>query len=303
MSDPQWPTADHWLKGASTGVHARRLGVIGVPLSLTSISPSNAQTTPAAVRRALGRFSTFHAGVGVDLEDLYVVDHGDLDVAALLGDDALQAVTHGVAGLPAQDLLIVLGGDNAVTRPSMRALLPDLSRAGLLTLDAHHDVRSFFMGPTNGTPVRGLIEDGLPGSQVVQVGLGDLSNSREYNSWCRENGVTSVTARAAQREGVGAAVRRCLDELARTCDDLYVDLDVDVVDRAFAPACPGARPGGLSPAELLDAALEAGRHTSVRAVDIVEVDAVADRDGITVDLAAMCLLTAAAGLLARPPLS
>lgn len=306
MTDPQWPTAAQWLKGAGVGVgvgvQARSLGVVGVPLSLTSLSPSNAQATPAAVRHALARFSTFHAGVGVDLEDLYVEDNGDLDVAALLGDDALEAVTRGVAEIPAHDLLVLLGGDNAVTRPSMRALLPDLSRAGLLTLDAHHDVRSFYMGPTNGTPVRGLIQDGLPGSQVVQIGLGDLSNSRAYNSWCREHGVTSVTARAAQREGVGAAVRRCLDELALTCEYLYVDLDVDVLDRAFAPACPGARPGGLSPAELLDAAVEAGRHESVRAVDIVEVDAVADRDGLTVDLAAMCLLSAAAGLLARPPL-
>jgi arginase family enzyme len=80
---------------------------------------------------------------------------------------------------------------------------------------------------------------------------------------------------------------------------LYVDLDVDVVDRAFVPGCPGARPGGLLPGELLEAAVEAGRHPSVRAIDIVEVDATADPTGVTVDLAAMCLLSVAAGLAAR----
>lgn len=81
---------------------------------------------------------------------------------------------------------MLLGGDNAVTRPALRTPLPDLSTVGLLTLDAHHDVRGFHGGPTNGTPVRGLIEDGLLGAHVVQVGIGDLTNSRAYRTWCDE---------------------------------------------------------------------------------------------------------------------
>jgi arginase family enzyme len=134
----------------------------------------------------------------------------------------------------------------------------------------------------------------------VQVGIGDLTNSRAYRAWCDERGITVVSAAQARREGVGAVVRRGLDQLARTCDAVYVDLDVDVVDRAFVPGCPGARPGGLQPHELLDAAVEAGRHPAVRAVDVVEVDATADPAGSTVDLAAMCLLSVAAGLVVRP---
>jgi arginase family enzyme len=210
-------------------------------------------------------------------------------------------VQRGLTELVHDDLLVLLGGDNAVTRPALRAVASDLSRAGLLTLDAHHDVRGFHDGPTNGTPVRGLIEDGLPGRSVVQVGIGDLTNSRAYRRWCDAQGITVVSATTARRDGVGDVVRRELDRLAQTCDVLYVDLDVDVVDRAFAPGCPGARPGGLTSYELLAAAVEAGRHPAVRAVDIVEVDATADPDGVTVDLAAMCLLSVAAGLVARTP--
>ena len=297
MNDPQWPRASDWLPsgGSSTG---RRLGVLGVPLSRTSISPSGASETPAAVRAALLRFATFHAGLDVDLASLSVEDCGDLDVSALEGEMALRAVDAGVGALPAYDLLVLLGGDNAVTRPAMRTLLP-LGSSGLLTLDAHHDVRGFHAGPTNGTPVRGLIDDGLRGDRVVQVGIADLTNSRAYRTWCDEHGVTVVPVRAARREGVGAVVRRELDRLAQTCTDLYVDLDVDVVDRVFVPGCPGARPGGLLPSELLEAAVEAGRHPAVRAVDVVEVDATADPTGVTVDLAAMCLLSVAAGLAAR----
>ncbi|MDT7573230.1 MAG: formiminoglutamase [Actinomycetota bacterium] len=298
MNDPQWPRASDWLArgGAADGP---RLGVVGVPLCRTSISASGASETPAAVRAALRRFATFHAGLDVDLESVSVSDAGDLDVAELSGEAALAAVDAALAGLPSYDLVVLLGGDNAITRPAMRTLLPDLARSGLLTLDAHHDVRGFHAGPTNGTPVRGLIDDGLAGQHVVQVGIGNLTNSRAYRTWCEEQGIEVHGVAAAQAEGVRTLVRRSLDHLAQTCDALYVDLDVDVVDRAFVPGCPGARPGGLFPAELLKAAEEAGRHPAVRAVDIVEVDATADPTGVTVDLAAMCLLSVAAGFACR----
>lgn len=286
--DPQWPRASAWLAGGGDP-SGPRLAVVGVPLSRTSISPSTAHLTPGAVRAALRRFSTYHAGLDVDLERLAVTDLGDLP-----RDDPAAVDLSGVRA----DLVLVLGGDNALTRPAMGSLLP-LPTAGLLTLDAHHDVRGFHAGPTNGTPVRGLVEDGLPGGQVVQLGLGTLTNSRAHRTWCEEHGVVVRTADEV-RGRVRGHVRAALDDLATRCPGgLWVDLDVDVVDRAFVPGCPGARPGGLLPHQLLAAAEEAGRHPAVRGVDVTEVDAGADPDGRTVDLAAQCLLSAAAGLAAR----
>jgi len=293
--DPLWPRASDWLASGGGPAPGRpMLAVVGVPLSRTSISPSGADATPAAVRAALRRFSTYHAGLDVDLEHVAVTDLGDLDVADATVSDHLERVV-----LPAVDagLVVVLGGDNAVTRPAMRSLLP-LATSALLTLDAHHDVRGFHAGPTNGTPVRGLVEDGLPGSHVVQVGLGTLTNSRAYRDWCEDRGIRLVGVDEA-RGRVAEVVRAELDRLASRCEAVYVDLDVDVVDSAFVPGCPGARPGGLQPWELLAAAAEAGRHPAVRAVDVVEVDATRDPTGVTVDLAAQCLLAVAAGLAAR----
>lgn len=286
--DPQWPRASAWLAASDP---AARLAVLGVPLSRTSISPSGAHETPAAVRAALHRFARYHAGLDVDLPPVH--DLGDLGVASYDGDRAL---TIDLSRVDA-DLVVLLGGDNAVTRPAMRSLLP-LSTAGLLTLDAHHDVRGTHDGWTNGTPVRGLLADGLPGQSVVQVGIGELTNSRAYRDFCDQHGIRLIGI--AQARPTGEVVRRELDRLAGTCSDLYVDLDVDVVDRAFVPGCPGARPGGLLPSDLLEAAVEAGRHPAVRAVDVVEVDASADPTGCTVDLAAMCLLSVAAGFASRP---
>lgn len=291
--DPLWPRASAWL--ASGGhPYGPRLAVVGVPLCRTSISPSRADTTPGAVRDALRRFSTYHAGLDVDLETVSVTDHGDLDVADADVADHLRRVD--LSGVEA-DVVVVLGGDNAVTRPAMRTLMP-LAASGLLTLDAHHDVRAFHVGATNGTPVRGLVEDGLRGDHVVQVGIGTLTNSRAYRDWCEDRGITLVGVDECRGQ-VGKVVRTHLDRLAQTCEHVYVDLDLDVLDRSYAPGCPGARPGGLAPWELLEAAVEAGRHPAVRAVDVTEVDAAADPAGVTVDLAAQCLLSVAAGLAVR----
>jgi len=285
--DPLWPRASDWLAASDP---TARFAILGVPLSRTSLSASGAHATPAAVRAALRRFACWHAALGVELPPVH--DLGDLDVAAYDGEHAL---TIDLSGIDA-DLLVVLGGDNSVTRPALRSRLP-LATAGLLTLDAHHDVRGTHDGWTNGTPVRGLLEDGLPGRSVVQVGIGELTNSRAYADFCAEQGVRVIGVGLSRP--TGEVVRRELDRLALTCTDLHVDLDVDVVDRAFVPGCPGARPGGLLPADLIEAAVEAGRHQAVRTVDVVEVDATADPTGVTVDLAAMCLLSVAAGFAAR----
>jgi formiminoglutamase len=292
--DPLWPRASDWLRSGGAPADGPTLAVVGVPLCRTSISLSGAAATPPALRAALRRFATFHAGLDVDLSTVSVTDHGDLDVADATVEDHLARVD--LSHLQA-DLVVVLGGDNAVTRPAMRTLL-DVRTAGLLTLDAHHDVRGFHAGATNGTPVRGLLEDGLPGHRVAQVGIGNLTNSRAYRDWCLARGITLVSADDA-RGRVGPIVTELLDRMAGTCSGVYVDLDVDVVDSAYVPGCPGARPGGLLPHELLEAAVAAGRHPVVRAIDITEVDATADVGGRTVDLAAMCLLSAAAGLAAR----
>lgn len=310
MEDPDWPRAAQWLRdGGSQDASAPLLAVLGAPLSQASISPSRADTTPAAIREALRRFSTLAAlpdGSTVDLGGVRVADLGDVDLASLDNQDAQALLAGAVAeieGAPMleqrPDLLIVLGGDNAVTRPAMATAMRDLGSAGLLTLDAHHDVRGFHAGPSNGTPVRGLIDDGLPGTSIVQVGIGMFTNSPAYRRYCDEQGIRIVTAASARAQGVGACVDGELDRLAAMVDEIYVDIDVDVLDAAFAPGCPGARPGGMLPDELLAAALAAGRHPRVVAADIVEVDAQADVGGVTVDIAAQCLLALAAGLALR----
>jgi formiminoglutamase len=284
MPDPLWPTAADWLlNGTDDPPDEPELAVLGLPLSITSISKSGAHQTPAAIRRRLAVLSTYHS-------------EGDLDPQPS-NKEIASAARDVVREAP---MTVLLGGDNAITYPAMLGMAGEgIEGWGLVTLDAHHDVRTYEGRPGNGSPVRALIDAGLPGNQVVQVGIAGFSNSVAYRRWCDDVGIDVVTAAEVRFGTIEDVLVEAFDRLAMSVDHLYVDLDVDVLDSAFAPACPGARPGGLWPGELQAAAFLAGRNPRVRAVDIVEVDATCDIADRTVDIAALCLLNAAAGLHER----
>jgi formiminoglutamase len=169
----------------------------------------------------------------------------------------------------------------------------------LLTFDAHFDLRETDAGLTNGNPIRALLEDGLPGPHITQIGLQSFANSPAHARVAREVGIQVVTREEVAAAGIQAVVVRELTRLASQTEVIYVDFDIDVLDRAFAPATPGARPGGLAPTELFQAAALCGAHPSVVAADIVEISPPADTNEVTVFSAAKVLLSLAAGLGTR----
>ncbi|HEX6261755.1 MAG TPA: arginase family protein, partial [Actinomycetota bacterium] len=147
--DPHWPRASEWLSGSHAPHPRRRLAVLGVPLHLGSITPSRADLAPAAIREALGRYSTWDGETRGDIEIVAAEDHGDLPLADVKPDHALEPVVEAMQGLDAH-ALVLLGGDNSVTRPGVHGLGVPLDRVGLVTLDAHFDLRDTDGGMRNG---------------------------------------------------------------------------------------------------------------------------------------------------------
>jgi formiminoglutamase len=245
----------------------------------------------------LARYSTFAASRGVDVSSLHAVDLGDVrDPDGPAGELRVAAKLTGF--LDDCGMLIAIGGDNSATFSVASALLAGrLGECGLITLDAHHDLRD---GTSNGSPVRRLIEAGLPGEQVVQIGIADFSNSADYARRAVDLGITVVTRTELRDADIAVVVARALDVAGRGGGPVYVDLDVDVCDRSAVPGCPSAAPGGISPDELRQFAFVLARDPRVRALDITEIDASIDApDGRTVRLAALLVLEAAAGLASR----
>jgi formiminoglutamase len=288
--DERWPRAASLLDPACTDPE---VVVVGVPTHATSISPTAADHTPDAIRAALARFSVQHAGG--NLAGVRILDAGDIaepDTDPVLVSDRIGELRSSGA------LVIALGGDNAATfGVAVGTLGGNLATAGLVTLDAHHDVRD---GRSNGSPVRQLVEAGLSGARIAQVGISDFANSPEYVARARAFGITVISRADVRLRGIADAMREALDVAGAAGGPIHVDIDVDVCDRSVAPACPASVPGGISADELRQAAFAAGAHPQVVSVDITEVDAQADApDQRTVRLAALCVLEVIAGFQRR----
>ncbi len=298
-NDPLWPRAAHWFVPASGADGARcDVALLGVPAHRTSITPTGAHATPAAVRDALLRYSTYSTSRGVDVGRLTGVDFGD--VVDPDGEDGEARVRAAVARTAGAELLLALGGDNSITYSVMSGLWPDstqLAGAGLVTVDAHHDLRD---GVNNGSPVRRLVEAGLPGANIVQLGIADFSNSAAYAARARDYGITVIGREEFRTRPAGELLAYALGRAGAGGRPVYVDIDMDACDRSVVPACPSAAPGGFSADELRQFAFAFGADPRVRAIDITEVDATIDAaDRRTVRLAALLVLEAAAGLMMR----
>ena len=272
------------------------IALLGFPVHKSSITPNSCHLAPKAIRSALARYSTYSASNDVDLRELKITDLGDVSGAD--SSNGKKVIAKKVSGLlDRYGLLIALGGDNSITYTVTAGLFGDLSRVGLITLDAHHDLRD---GNTNGSPVWRLIQAGLPGKNIVQIGISDFANSKEYSKRAKEAGIFVITRAQLRNKSIADAMKQAFAHLGRNVDHIYVDLDVDVCDRSVAPACVAATPGGISADELRQAAFLAGANYKVRAVDITEIDPKRDsKDERTVRLAALLVLEIAAGYKTR----
>lgn len=293
FNDRLWPRANSLFK---PNLKASDIALIGVPAHKSSISPTSAHLTPKAIRTALARYSTYAGSKNIDLRGIKFTDLGDITNPD--GQDGKKRVAKKLENvLENHKTLIALGGDNSITFSVASTLFKDLSKVGLVTLDAHHDLRD---GMSNGSPIWRLIQAGLPGKNIVQIGISDFANSREYTERAKEQGIYIITRDQLRRQSMKDAMKEAFSVLNRRADEIYVDLDVDVCDRSAVPACPASVPGGISADELRQAAFYAGANSKVRAVDITEIDVKKDSaDQRTIRLAALLVLEFAAGVASR----
>ena len=283
--DPLWPRAASIFSQPSD--QGSGFTLVGIPANHASISPTSAHLTPAAIRRALLRYSLAHSDSRVDLSRIKLSDSGDVSSPDI---DESKTIAELAAIASKHRLMVSLGGDNSITYSAATAV----NATGLITLDAHYDLRD---GVSNGSPVRRLIESGLSGKNVVQIGIADFSNSPEYAARARELGIT-VIHRSELR---GASLEQVWKRAVKVAGSrIHVDFDMDICDRSVVPACPAAAPGGISADEIRQFAFLAGASEEVVSLDVTEIDAAKDSsDERTVRLAALVVLEVAAGLSTR----
>jgi arginase family enzyme len=146
------------------------VGLVGAPLDAGSVTPGRCDLAPGLLRATLRRIGRYDVETGRELSTP-IADHGDVPIAGLSIEEATPSIVAACQASAARhELTLLAGGNNAVTRPGVHGLGMPLEKIGLITLDAHFDMRDTSQGLGNGNPVRALREDGLPGANIAQIG-------------------------------------------------------------------------------------------------------------------------------------
>lgn len=277
----------------------------GVPLPAAGDGSDAVREGPAAVRRALGGFTSYRGPRGEDLRDLGPIF--DVGNVALESDDADgERIYDGARKLFERELRpLFVGGAHALLVPVLRGLLRSgvAGTPAVVVIDAHLDVRERedARSLSRGAPFQAAIRSGhLDPRRIAVLGLRSFANSRMLTEWIRESGVHLLMVddmgTDAPDGALAGALRRTLDG----ADGVYVSVDLDVLDSAHGPGTLEPDPGGLTSRELL-ATVRTTLHGGVPLLGADVSGLAPDRDdeaGSTAKTGALALLEIAAGLSA-----
>lgn len=263
-----WPNLSDLIIGPEAEAF---IGLVGAPLAAGSVTPGGCDQAPELLRQTLRRIGRYDIETGRQISTR-IADRGDVEIAGLSIEQATGPIRDAVQfSTSLHALTLLVGGNNAVTRPGVLGLGLPLEKVGLITLDAHFDMRDLHQGLSNGNPVRALIEDGLPGANIAQVGLASFANSEVMHRDAVAAGNLVITIGEVRLNGVERAIDRALTHVAH-CEAIVVDCDIDVIDRAQFPAAPGARPGGMAATDFFRAVRYLASNPRVRVIDLTEWD-------------------------------
>jgi len=290
-----WPNLSDLLVGAEK---TAPVGLVGAPLSAGSVTPGRCDLAPGMLRQTLRRIGRYDVETRRELST-EIRDHNDVELDGLSIEEAMPRIRDAVtASAGAHGLTLLVGGNNAVTRPGLLGLRAPLEKVGLITLDAHFDMRELDQGLSNGNPVRALMEDGLPGTNIAQVGLASFANSHKMHEDALSAGNLVITVGELREHGIDQAIARALGHVAH-CDALMVDCDIDVIDRSQFPAAPGGRPGGMTVSMFFAGVRRLASDARVRVIDLTEWDPPLDPTDLSALTAARWVAECLAGFEMR----
>ena len=287
------------------------IAIIGAPVDMGVGNRPGARYGPRAIRQAdywpkpAKLSNLYHLNLEVfPLKEMNVVDFGDANCPPSSLEKSHEAIEKKVTeALEADAIPIVLGGDHSITLPSATAVAKKYGygNVGMVHFDAHADTRESSYGDVligHGSPMRRLIESGaIPGKNFVQIGLRGPWPPPVDQKWMKDQGMRWHLMAEIEKKGFDEVLEMAISEALDGPDKLYISVDVDVMDPAFAPGTGTPEPGGISSLELLRAIREIVLSKGMVAMDVVEVAPVYDQPGdITAQAAHRCIYEAISAL-------
>jgi len=259
--------------------------ILGAPLDATSTYRSGARFAPLAIRMASLNIETYSFRAGVDLEDVKIHDLGDLHIAGEVDETLkrLELVTKDL--LKTKKMPVILGGEHTITLGVVRGIG---EKVALVSFDAHLDLRNEYMGRTvSHTTFMRRINEQIKPEKILKIGTRAVC--KEELDYTKKANIQFFTVQQIRRDGVERTAQK-IETLLADHEKIYLTIDMDVLDPAFAPAVQNPEPDGLDMHTLLDLLCQVCDHRIV-AFDLVEVAPHYD-NGITAIQAAKTIFEA-----------
>ncbi len=270
------------------------VAIVGAPLDQGSFNRVGAREGPRAIRQASQLYGTaFVANLGFyDVElggyklgNTKIVDYGDVPVAPTLSHENLDSITDTIKEIHRHNVLpVVLGGDHSITYPVIRAL--DDVPFSIVHFDTHMDFGDDIMDIqiSHANPIKRASElDHVKG--ITQIGIRGLLNPEFYVDEANDYGARVITSIEVINKGTDWVV----NQIPET-ENIYVTIDIDVLDPSVAPGTGTPEPGGLSYLHMRDMLTSLPKKGKIVGFDLVEVNPLYDPTGITAQVAARLIL-------------
>lgn len=242
--------------------------LVGIPYDRKSSFMRGPSAAPSEIRKCLYSDSTnLFAENGISIEDKRIIDHGDIIVDGYL--DISKDIKQILAG---NNRILSLGGDHSITYPILKAYSDYYDNIEILHIDAHADLYDILDGDkfSHACPFARIMEDKLV-TRLVQVGIRTLNNHQRDQS-------TKFRTEILEMKNYS------IKKVPAMKKPVYLSIDLDGIDPAFAPGVSHHEPGGLSSRDVIN--IVHSIEGPVIGADIVELNPIRDSNGITAALAA-----------------
>lgn len=224
--------------------------ILGVPFDFTSTYRTGARFGPNAIREASLNIETYSFRTGLDVEDLRLHDLGDLHVSTST-EQTMERLERVVKEILEQGKTpVTIGGEHTITLGVLKGLGEKASKTAVVSFDAHLDLRDQFMGLklSHTTFMRRISEEIKP-AKIIEVGTRAVC--KEELEYAENAEIKFLTTNYIRREGVEQATA-FLEKRLEDMRNVYVSIDMDILDPAYAPAVQNPEPEGLETSVLLD---------------------------------------------------
>lgn len=263
--------------GAEAEYNSADAAIFGIPYDHTACFKAGAREGPSAIRRASYNFEEIHFEHGLNQKQLEIFDYGNCD-DFFLPEDMISEVEFAMGpAIRDKKFTVAIGGEHSVNIPIINCF--EDRDIALMTIDAHLDSRDEYLGtPYSHACVTRRAADKLGLENVCAVGVRSIS-AEELE---REDVVQHVTSYDIMDNGIEWGIKTALDSLKN--EKVYISLDIDGIDPAYAPGTGTPEPFGLLPIDVKKIINATGDR--LVGFDVTEVCPPADPSGITSILAA-----------------